>query len=86
MMRPIDGERMRRLEATAREIAAALGRALERGGFEKDCGFTLMLFSYEGPEITYISSARREDMKKTMLELLAKWEAGMPDNTWDQRS
>jgi hypothetical protein len=84
-MRPIDGDRMRYLEATAREIGAALGRAIKRPGLE-GCGFTLLLFSYEGSEITYISSAEREGMKKTMRELLAKWDAGEADTTWAERS
>jgi hypothetical protein len=85
--RPVNAETMRMMEANAREIGAALGRALERmPGGKKEFGFTLLLFSYEGPEITYISSAERDGMKKTMLELLAKWEGGMPDQTWDQRS
>lgn len=85
-MRPIDGDKMRKIEATAREIAGLLGDALEASGHKKDCGFTLLIFSYEGPEITYISSAEREGMKQTLRELLAKWDAGEADTTWEQRS
>lgn len=64
---------MRGMEHNAREIGAALGRALDRmPGGRKSFGFTLLLFSYDGPEITYISSAQRADMIKTMQEMIAK--------------
>lgn len=84
-MRPVDPELMRRLEAAGRDIATTLDRAIRtwtRDVTDQKIGFTLMLFSFNGPEFTYISNARREDMIKTMLEFIA---AQSPPQTWDEQ-
>ena len=36
------------------------------------CGFALMLFSFDGPEFTWISNAQRADMVKTMQEFIRR--------------
>ena len=54
-MRDVDGEQMRQMEDMAREIGALIGTACKTVGPDK--GFCLMLFSFEGPEFTYISNA-----------------------------
>ena len=73
-MREIDPERMRMMEACGREIAAALGRATEKfntQGGDK-WGFALMLFSFNGPEFSWISNAQRADMVKAMQEFITR--------------
>lgn len=80
-MRPIDPNEMRRLEAVAREVGDAIGRAIERQGTQT--GFALMIFSFDGPEFTWVSNARREDMVKTMQEFIAR---NPPDQTSEQRN
>jgi hypothetical protein len=37
-------------------------------------GFTVLVFSYKGKELFYISSAEREGMIETMREFIAKFE------------
>jgi hypothetical protein len=81
-VKEIDPERMRNMEAMAREIAAALGRATAR---QPGSGFLLLLYSFEGPELTYISNGNREDCTKMLLELLSKWRSEA-DTTSEQRS
>lgn len=53
------------------EMADQIKKMVPRGW-----GFTLLLFDYyqEWGSIMYISTAEREAMKKTMRELLEKWE------------
>lgn len=82
-MRPVDPELMRRLEAAGKDIAATLERAIQMWtGSDDKIGFTLMIFSFNGPEFTYISNARRDDMIKTMQEFIA---ANSPPMTWDEQ-
>lgn len=86
-MREIDQKTMRAMEACAREIAAALERATRTyqliSGGEHKWGFALMLFSFDGPEFTWISNANRADMVKTMQEFI---NANPPDQTSEQRN
>jgi hypothetical protein len=83
-MDPVDGEKMRNMEAVAREIGNALKRALL---VVPDTGFVLVLASYgEKPELTYISSINREDSVTMLTELLTRWKNGEADQTWSQRS
>ena len=82
-MRPVDPELMRRLEAAGKDIAQTLERAIQAWtGGDQRIGFTLMIFSFNGPEFTYISNARRDDMIKTMQEFIA---ANSPPMTWDEQ-
>jgi len=78
-MRPIDPQKMREMEATGREIGKSIGRAIDvMPGGRKKYGFTLLLFSYEGAELTYISSAQRQDMINTMQEMISKLRSEEP--------
>lgn len=73
-MREMDGDELRSMEAAGRDIAASLQRAFERfraKGGEK-WGFALMIFSFDGPEFTWISNAQRADMVKTMQEFITR--------------
>jgi hypothetical protein len=73
-MRPMDGDKLRSMEAAGRDIAAALGRAFQRFGEKNDArwGFALMIFSFDGPEFTWISNAQRADMVKAMQEFISR--------------
>lgn len=79
-MKEVDPAKMRYLESRAREIAARLDAGInqqsEVTGAPKQYGFALLLFSFRGAELTWISNAEREDMIRLMKELLARWEDG----------
>jgi len=51
------------------DIGVRLLAATKDSGF----GFTLLVFSYNGPEMFYASSANREDMCKAMQEFIDKY-------------
>jgi hypothetical protein len=73
-MRQMDGDKIRSMEAAGRDLAGVLERVLKEY-FAKDgerWGFALMLFSFDGPEFTWISNAQRADMVKTMQEFIAR--------------
>lgn len=73
-MREMDGDKLRSMEAAGRDIAEALGRAFGKFGQKSDekWGFALMIFSFDGPEFTWISNAQRADMVKTMQEFISR--------------
>jgi hypothetical protein len=85
---PMDMDKMRRMESSARDIAKLLERALD--GFRESngnkMGFALMLFSFDGPEFTWISNAQRDDMIKALREFIAKYESGEATQTYQQRN
>ena len=61
---------LRMLESTARVVGVRIEQALPPG-----VGFTLLLFTFgEGGWLTYLSSAQRADMIRTLREALAKLE------------
>jgi hypothetical protein len=72
---PINPIKMKYLEQHAREIGEIVGRVINRPGY-KEFGFALMLFSFAGPELTWISSAEREDMIKVLKEFQQRLEEG----------
>lgn len=58
------------LEEGARELAQTIQEVLP-----PDVGFVLLLFDFgEDGNLTYLSNAQREDMVKTLKELVAKLE------------
>jgi hypothetical protein len=65
-----DTEAMRHLEERAREIGHIIGRSIEHQGLR--FGFALFLFSFDGPEMTWISNANRDDMIKGLLEFIER--------------
>lgn len=73
-MKEMDGDKIRSMEAAAREIAKSLSVAF--GRFHNDTdekwGFALMIFSFDGPEFTWISNAQRADMVKAMQEFISR--------------
>jgi hypothetical protein len=56
-------------EKKLREIGRTLKESMPDG-----FGFTVLVFSYKGKELFYISSAEREGMIATMREFIAKFE------------
>jgi len=56
-------------EQKLREIGRTLKESMPDG-----FGFTVLVFSYKGKELFYISSAEREGMIATMREFIAKFE------------
>lgn len=83
----MDQHKIRMMEAAAREIAALLESGMDsfraKSGDPKRWGFALMIFSFEGPELTWISNAERADMVKAMQEFINR---NPPDQTSEQRS
>lgn len=84
-MREIDPQKIREMEQAGREIATVLERAIKSYQLSSGerWGFGLFIFSFEGPEFTWISNAQRADMVKTMQEFIAR---NPPDQTSEQRS
>jgi hypothetical protein len=70
------------MENTAQELAQALDatckRAAREGGYDNH-GFALLLFSFNGPEMTWISNAKRGDMLKVLKEMIQHFEEGTAD-------
>lgn len=84
-MREMDGDKIRSMEACGREIAQLLQNAFDRFGQQSNekWGFALMIFSFNGPEFTWISNAQRADMIKTMQEFINR---NPPDQTSADRN
>jgi hypothetical protein len=80
----MDAAKIRKMESDAREIGKLIGDAIEQRGQKN--GFALMIFSFDGPEFTYISNAQRGDMIKTMKELIQRLECGEAAQTWSERN
>jgi hypothetical protein len=74
MPKNVDPARMRYLESKARNIAKRLDGMVNDGQPER-YGFGLLLFTFNGPELTWISNAERADMIKLFEELLERWKA-----------
>ena len=58
---PMDPEKLRKMEAFCRELGGVIGDAVDGriGGHQ---GFAFFLFSFNGPEMTWISNAQRADI------------------------
>lgn len=79
----IDPFIMRRIEHEARELGKRIARDLNPDTAKNKVGFMLMIFSFDGPELTYLSNARREDVVKTMQEFIRR---NPPDQTSEARN
>ena len=67
--RAVDMAKLHALEEQARGIGRLIGDAIKKNpALGRNFGFALMMFSYEGPEFTWISTAQREDMIKVLDE------------------
>lgn len=85
-MPEVHGDGMRLImEARCREIGNLLNKVFEKHG-DGSVGFCFMVFSFEGPEFTYISNAERESMIKMLEEVAAKMRKGEASQPWSGRS
>lgn len=75
-MRDLDPKTLHDLESKAREIGHLIGGAVDQLGKGLN-GFCLMLYSFNGPELTWISNGNREDMVKIMREFVQRLEDNM---------
>jgi hypothetical protein len=80
--KPIDPQRMRKIEYYTREIGTLISQAINPTG-KKVIGFALMIFSFDGSEFSWISNADRADMVKTMQEFIKR---NPPDQTSEGRN
>lgn len=81
-MKPVDPEKMRKLEAMARELFNVLDVVSQGELQSRKVGMALFIFSFEGAELTYISNADRKDMIKMLYEFIAN---NPPELTWDEQ-
>lgn len=73
-MKPIDPAKMRFAEAKARKVANIIDAEVNGNLTKGDrYGFVALVFSFEGPELSYVSNAQRPDMVKALEELLGRW-------------
>ena len=82
--RPLDPELLRRLEYMAREVGYLIGHAIRVNGIPY--GFALLMFSYDGPELTYISNAQRDDMVRALEEFIGKVKGGEASLTSERKN
>ena len=80
-MRDINSKILRELEAQARSLGKTLDASLNQlnpatGKRVRKNGFALLLFSFDGPELTWLSNADREDMIRLLEEMLQKFKTG----------
>ncbi len=84
-MREINAAILRNLEAQARSLGRTLDDTINppnpaTGNRDRKKGFALLLFSFDGPELTWLSNAEREDMIRLLDEILLKMKAGRMDD------
>lgn len=84
-MREINAAILRNLEAQARSLGRTLDDTINppnpaTGKRERKKGFALLIFSFDGPELTWLSNAEREDMIRLLDEILLKMKAGRMDD------
>lgn len=77
-MRNLDPDLLRRMEAYGRETARALETVMKRFGMQsgEKWGFALFVFSFDGPEFTWISNAERKEMLDALRDFIRKAESG----------
>jgi len=80
-MRDLNPKILRELEVQARSLGRTLDGAINplnpaTGGQGRKKGFALLLFSFDGPELTWLSNAERDDMIRLLEELLSRFKVG----------
>lgn len=84
-MKPIDPRKLHEMEDKAREIGHLIGNAIKGHCREKNLsryGFALMMFSFDGAELTWISDSNRDDM----IKLLDEFKQALENNNADALS
>jgi len=78
VMRKLDPKVLHGLEDEARKLGRVLDDVLNPQK-PRTTGFALLLFSFDGPELTWLSNAAREDMLSALQEFMQKAQAGALD-------
>lgn len=73
----MDPELLRLMEATCREIGGLIGRVVQAQTGGKQ-GFALFIFSFEGPEMTWISNSDRGGMIAALEEFIRRYRTEAP--------
>lgn len=78
---PVNPKRLHDLEDQARTIGRLIDQAIQSTSppGRREFGFALLLFSFQGPEATWISNAERESMVQALKELIQRFEEGTAD-------
>jgi hypothetical protein len=79
MKRDVDPRILAFIQGEVRKIGRIIDSSLNPNLNEKEYGFAIFLFSFDGPEFTWLSNAEREDMIKVLKELIDKFERGRQD-------
>lgn len=69
-MREVDQEKLERTQELTRMVGRVINSAVQ------PYGFALLIFSFEGPELSYVSNADRDDMVKVLEEFTANLKSG----------
>lgn len=77
-MPDVDMDKLSQIEKLTRLVSMEIGVGMKQRNMH-GYGFLLMMFSFGGNEMTYVSSAQRSDMIKMLKEFLAKQELGIVD-------
>lgn len=80
-MREVNAAILRNMESQARSLGRTLDNTINppnpaTGNRDRKKGFALLLFSFDGPELTWLSNAEREDMIRLLEEILLKMKVG----------
>ena len=78
----MDNEKLRKMEAMKRRIGGLIAGAIKDSPAGKDTGFCLLIFSFKGEEMTWISNAERNSMILAIEEFLLAVKTGQA-NTHD---
>lgn len=70
----IDPVVMHEIESKCHDLGRTIASVINTPELQKKYGFALMVFSFEGPEFTYISNSEREGMIKALNEFLVHLE------------
>jgi len=81
--KPVDMAKLARMEDKNRQIGKLIGKSIEASG--GGYGFALLMFSFEGSEMTWISNAERTDMVTALKEFIETVEAGGEDELGKQK-
>jgi len=84
-MKELNAAVLRDLEAQARILGKTLDDTINppnpaTGHRNRKKGFALLLFSFDGPELTWLSNAERKDMIRLLEEILLKFKVGNMDD------
>ena len=74
--RPLDERVLHYIESEIKLIGRVVDAGLNPDRSAKKYGFAIMLFSFDGPEFTWLSNAERADMIKALEEMLLKFKQG----------